>query len=115
VVNQKVRLSEPSLAHCRIQAKGHPQYAERPSGIKKLFAMKRPLSPGVAILNKAACGLGLNSNVPLRKSLRVRSGSLLNVLHLLNTKVRECDRQDLAHLIVCRAGDTHASRLRNGL
>ena len=40
---------------------------------------------------------------------------LLNVLHLLNTKVREGHRQDLAHLIVGRTGDTHASRLRQCL
>src|SRR6516225_3924503 len=34
---------------------------------------------------------------------------LFDVLHLLNTKVNEGHRQYLAYLIVCRAGDTHAS------
>jgi hypothetical protein len=33
------------------RAKGRPQYAERPSGIKNLFAMKSPFSPGLAILS----------------------------------------------------------------
>src|ERR1700746_674547 len=37
---------------------------------QNLFALKRPLSPGVAILNKAACGLGLNLNVPLGNPCR---------------------------------------------
>src|SRR6266566_2861072 len=34
---------------------------------------------------------------------------LLNVLHLLSTKVHEGHRQDLAHLIARRPGDTHGS------
>ena len=40
---------------------------------------------------------------------------LLNVLYLLNTKVREGHRQDLAHLIVRRTGDTNATRFRQCL
>jgi hypothetical protein len=40
---------------------------------------------------------------------------LLNVLHLLNTKVHKGHRQDLAYLIVCRARDADASGLCAGL
>src|SRR6516164_393058 len=45
----------------------------------------------------------------------IRSNRLLNVFDMLSTKVRKGDRQDLAYLIVCSAGDTYAFRLRNGL
>ena len=40
---------------------------------------------------------------------------LLNVFDLLNAKVHEAYRQNLAYLIVCRAGDANASWLREGL
>ena len=52
---------------------GYKQKAARsmPSGLP----LKRPLSPGVAILNKAACGVRSHLNVPA-KSLRVCSRSL---------------------------------------
>src|ERR1700751_3728466 len=40
---------------------------------------------------------------------------LLNVLHLLNTKVRKGHRQDLAYLIVRGPRDAHGSRLRQCL
>src|ERR1700746_422740 len=37
---------------------------------QNLFALKRPLSPGVAILNEADCGLCLHLNFPLRNLCR---------------------------------------------
>src|SRR6516164_11263445 len=51
----------------------------------------------------------------IRRTHLIRSDRLKKVLHMLNTKVLKGDRQDLAYLLVCRAGDTHASRLRNRL
>src|SRR5262249_3788134 len=45
----------------------------------------------------------------------IGSNWLLNVLDAMSTKVHESDRQDLAHLIVRRAGNTHASRCCDGL
>ena len=56
-----------------------PDTSKRPPAVcraafrdQNLFALKRPLSPGVAILNKAACGVRSHLNVPA-KSLRVCS------------------------------------------
>src|SRR5262249_16884232 len=45
----------------------------------------------------------------------ISSDGLLNVLHLLSTKVHKGNRQDLAYLVVRRSRDTHATRLRNRL
>jgi hypothetical protein len=54
-----------------------PDTSKRPPAVcraafrdQNLFALKRPLSPGVAILDKAACGLCLHLNVPLRNLCR---------------------------------------------
>jgi hypothetical protein len=54
------------------------------------------------------------SRFPLRFRL-IGPDWLLNVFDLLNAKVHEAYRQDLAYLIVCRAGDTNASWLGDGL
>src|SRR6516162_5992248 len=50
-----------------------------------------------------------------RRSHLISSDWLLNVLHLLNTKVHKGHRQDLAYLIVRRAGDTHGPGFRDCL
>ena len=51
----------------------------------------------------------------VRRTHLISPDWLLNVLYLLNTKVHEGHRQDLAYLIVRHARNTHASWLRNRL
>ena len=50
-----------------------------------------------------------------RRTYLIDPDGLLDVLHLLNTKVHEGHRQDLAYLIVRRPGDTYASGVRQCL
>src|ERR1700747_3206514 len=54
----------------RIQSKRPPAVCRADVRDQNLFALKRPLSPGVAILIKAACGLCLHLNIPLRNFCR---------------------------------------------
>ena len=73
-------LSDQDLrTHILVSVAEHKRRARRlgVSIMKNLFAMKRPLSPGVAILNKGACGLCSHFNVRCEIFAGVLSRSLI--------------------------------------
>jgi hypothetical protein len=77
--------------------------------------LKRPSFAPLKALRKITRDLRGLTHEDDRPISLIGPNRLLNVLDVLNTKVRECDRQDLAYLIVRRLGDTHGSGVRQCL